>query len=220
MEWKENDKGQWGFEFYDADGDLAFQVVRKRNYQLWINGEASINDEWFARFDDSIGPYEKAEQVWAREDYLQEAYLDRVGVEYSGFPVNLARATVRTAEHSVNASLSLFGPGIALNSTRVISAVKLMKSINYLEEMVVVSRWGREGLQAGDWVMKGQKNLLNYVLSFKWQPGLGNEFASFKSGVEYLVPRYSVVWPKAKTFGQAVVDGVWKGIFNQRMYFP
>ena len=40
-------------------------------------------------------------------------------------------------------------------------------------ETITVSRWGREGLEAGDWVMKGGQNWWTYTRSFKWQPEIG-----------------------------------------------
>ena len=78
-----------------------------------------------------------------------------------------------------------------------------------------VSRWGRTGLQAGDWVMKGKANWWNYLRSFKWQPGLGNKFSSFKAGEEFQVPTSSVKWPTG-----GGIDGWWKGLFGQRTYIP
>ena len=81
------------------------------------------------------------------------------------------------------------------------------------DRMVTVSRWGREGIEAGDWVMKGPANWRNYVLSGKWQPGLTNQFAPFSSGAAYEVPGPSLTWP----------GGFWgpfKGTIGQRMYMP
>jgi len=77
-----------------------------------------------------------------------------------------------------------------------------------------VSHWGRSGLQEGDWVMKGGKNGWNYVWSGKWQPGMGNEFAPYKTGREYLVPSSWVHWPQGRGF-----DGWVKGLFGQRKYY-
>jgi len=79
------------------------------------------------------------------------------------------------------------------------------------DDMIWVSRWGRPGLQAGDWVMKGRANMWNYIRSGKYQPGWGNQFASFSSGRNYLVSRGSVGWPRGWER--------WKGIFGQRQYF-
>ena len=82
-------------------------------------------------------------------------------------------------------------------------------------EMVTVSRWGREGLKSGDFVMKGDASRVNYYLSGKfqpaWMPGK-NIPASFDSGVEYSVPRISLSYPRGleilKTpLGQRIYTG-------------
>jgi hypothetical protein len=78
-----------------------------------------------------------------------------------------------------------------------------------------VSRWGRPGLESGDWVMKGGPNWWNYIWSGKWQPGLGNQFARFNSGESFLVPKSSLVWPVG--WG---IDGFFKGVLGQRWYLP
>jgi hypothetical protein len=77
---------------------------------------------------------------------------------------------------------------------------------------VTVSRWGRAGLQRGDWVMKGNPNWVNYILSGKWQPGFGNQFAPFSSGAAYRVPISSLRWPSG-------LNAV-KGLLGQRLYVP
>lgn len=82
-------------------------------------------------------------------------------------------------------------------------------------ELTTVSRWGSEGLKAGDWVMKGPANAWNYLRSFKWQPGMGNQFTPLKAGQEFTVPGSTVQWPKG--WG---IDGWWKGLFGQRKYVP
>ena len=51
------------------------------------------------------------------------------------------------------------------------------------DTLVPVTRWGRQGLQPGDWVMKGKATRLNYILSGKWQPSWlpgGNRLGRFK----------------------------------------
>ena len=83
------------------------------------------------------------------------------------------------------------------------------------EEMVIVSRWGRQGLQAGDWVMKGRATWSNYVRSFKWT-GWPNKFAPFSSGAQYSVPETAVRYPWLKEYGVGII----KGIFGQRIYLP
>jgi hypothetical protein len=81
----------------------------------------------------------------------------------------------------------------------------------------IVSRWGRSGLQSGDWVMKGRASRLNYFLSGKWQPGwkvLGsNRYAPFDIGEEFLVGSGNLKWPSG-------VTGFLKGLLGQRMYVP
>jgi RHS repeat-associated protein len=77
------------------------------------------------------------------------------------------------------------------------------------------SRWGRPGLYAGDWVMPGRPNLWNYARSFKWQPGLGNEFAAPWRGESFVVSPNSLMWPTG--WGR---DGWIKGFYGQRIYQP
>ena len=83
------------------------------------------------------------------------------------------------------------------------------------EKLVTVSRWGREGLNPGDWVMKGEKTWWSYLRSGKWQPGMGNQFAPFSSGASYQVPTSCLSRPTG--WG---VDGAVKGLFGQRKYMP
>ncbi len=81
-------------------------------------------------------------------------------------------------------------------------------------EWAIASRWGRSGLEEGDWVMKGLPSRWNYILSGKWQPGIGNQFAPFSSGEAFAVPRSSLSLPQG--WG---LDGSIKGIFGQRRFF-
>jgi hypothetical protein len=90
-------------------------------------------------------------------------------------------------------------------------AVNGVKNYGY----VTVSRWGRPGLEAGDWVMKGEAGWCNYLCSGKWQPGFTNEFAPFSSGVEYIVPKSHLALPRG--WG---IDGWIKAPFGQRIYMP
>jgi RHS repeat-associated protein len=83
------------------------------------------------------------------------------------------------------------------------------------KQTVTVSRWGRPGLEPGDWVMLGKPNLWNYIKSFKWQPGAGNEFAPFRSGQGYEIFPDQISWPSG--WG---IEGWWKGLFGQRRFLP
>ncbi len=82
---------------------------------------------------------------------------------------------------------------------------------------VIVSRWGRPGLQAGDWVMKGKPNRLNYRLSFKWENHRFNQKAPFEAGEGFTVPANSVKLPDFRGFFD---NPIWKGPFGQRIYDP
>lgn len=82
-------------------------------------------------------------------------------------------------------------------------------------DVVTVSRWGRPGLKSGDWVMRGPANRWNYFWSGKWQPGMGNRFASFSSGQQFSVLKSTLRWPAG--WG---VDGWIKGLLGQRIYLP
>jgi RHS repeat-associated protein len=81
-----------------------------------------------------------------------------------------------------------------------------------LGDLVPVSRWGRPGLRPGDWVMPGDPTLVNYGLSFKWEPTPYNEVAGRASGQAFMVPKSSIRWPSGwESF---------KGLFGQRQYKP
>ena len=108
---------------------------------------------------------------------------------------------------NVSYDLYLAGAGTAFRFFRLFEGAS--------SAYVVVSRWGKPGLEPGAWVMKGRPTVWNYVRSFKWQPGMGNEFAGFRTGEEFLVRRAAVKWPSG--WG---IDGRWKGIFGQRRYIP
>jgi hypothetical protein len=51
-----------------------------------------------------------------------------------------------------------------------------------------VSRWGRPGLETGDWVMEGSANLWNNIWSGKWDPFPWNQYAPYGSGQQFVVP--------------------------------
>jgi hypothetical protein len=80
---------------------------------------------------------------------------------------------------------------------------------------VCVTRWGRPGLQPGDWVMKGGKTWWNYIMSGKWQPGLTNIFAPFRSGQIFDVPASTLHFPP-------LINPLnWiKALIGQRIYMP
>jgi hypothetical protein len=80
--------------------------------------------------------------------------------------------------------------------------------------LATIVRWGREGLQSGDWVMKGKKSLLNWILSGKWQPKWvpgKNLPAKYAAGQTFQVPKSSLKWPEG-------FIGKVKGFLGQRKY--
>jgi RHS repeat-associated protein len=85
-------------------------------------------------------------------------------------------------------------------------------------DLVAVSRWGRPGLEAGDWVMNGPKTFDNYLLSGKWDTLPFNKYVPFDAdwaGGEFSVPASDVYWPRGLG-----LDGRVKGLFGQRIYAP
>ncbi len=84
------------------------------------------------------------------------------------------------------------------------------------DQVALVSRWGRAGLQPGDWVMRGGTGVVTYLMSFKWQPGMGNQFASFTSGQNFLVPKTAITTPGWIEKGAGLI----KALFNQWIHRP
>ncbi|MDY0063428.1 MAG: hypothetical protein RBU45_26730, partial [Myxococcota bacterium] len=98
-------------------------------------------------------------------------------------------------------ALSAEGTGKALSSGRTEGALVAGKAAGAAGRSVEVTRWGRPGLEAGDWVMKGGNNWWNFFWSGKWQPKWfpgGNIPAAKAAGETFRVPASSVVAPGAE----------------------
>ena len=95
-------------------------------------------------------------------------------------------------------------------------ATSVVGNAGRVSETVTVSRWGRTGLKAGDWVMNGEATERNYWLSAKWERTIFNQAAAFETGAEYSVSASSVRWPT----GLNPINGRLKGFYNQRIYAP
>ena len=112
-----------------------------------------------------------------------------------------------------------YSVGMLYNNIYGISNSELSNWTNDPDRLIPVTRWGRPGLQDGDWVMRGGKNPWNYFWSGKWQPGFGNRFAWPSSGTTYWVPKSSIHIP---TGGQHFFDkgafAVIKWLLGQCMY--
>jgi hypothetical protein len=84
---------------------------------------------------------------------------------------------------------------------------------------ITVTRWGRPGLQPGDWVMPGENTSWNYILSFKWQPNWfpgGNTSVARAAGETFRVLSSSVVAP----YSEGRISNVIKWMFGQRQWRP
>ncbi len=128
--------------------------------------------------------------------------------------------------NGIDAGLSVAGPmgvnGVIRTAGTMVS--ETADAATAIEKNVAVCRWGREGLQPGDYVIKGNMNRWNYFRSCKWQPGLGNKFAPYSSGKEYSVPESMLKAPsKAESassiFDSAIMDPIKGGLFGQRSYW-
>jgi hypothetical protein len=118
----------------------------------------------------------------------------------------------RQTANTVNAVVSV----AATLGTSAANMAAATPPASFADDFVTVSRWGREGLQTGDWVMNGPANTPNYVLSGKYQPQSwpGNNIpAPFTSGQEFTVPAATLHTPEG-------VLGPVKGLLGQRIYNP
>ncbi|HRR33969.1 MAG TPA: hypothetical protein P5026_07725, partial [Kiritimatiellia bacterium] len=121
----------------------------------------------------------------------------------------------RQTANTVNAVVSV----AATLGTSAANMAAATPPASFADDFVTVSRWGREGLQPGDFVMKGDAN---YIKSGKWQPGFGNEYAPFSSGQTYTVPASALSAPSKAATANAVADKVFspiKQVLGQRSYW-
>jgi RHS repeat-associated protein len=117
-------------------------------------------------------------------------------------------------------SVTVPGPeGVAVG----VSLIKNAKVLKNSDELIKVTRWGRKGLEEGDWVMKGGNNWWNYIWSGKWQPGMDNKFAPKKSSKTFKVPKSSIRNPRKGDTGTKYDTSETlkiKSWLKQRIYDP
>src|ERR1044071_706424 len=92
------------------------------------------------------------------------------------------------------------------------NAMRGPATLKICPKIVPVSRWGRDGLKPGDWVMPGRPTMSNYLRSGKWDPFPWNRYAPFRTGQQYLVSPNDIFWPSGWNW--------WKGLLGQRIYDP
>ena len=102
--------------------------------------------------------------------------------------------------------------GTVQTATSAVAAANSINAAMPSSGPTSVSRWGREGLQPGDWVMKGKVSPSNYFRSGKWDFGPWNQYAPFKSGYPHTVPGETLSYPGGVN--------AWRGLIGQRIYNP
>ncbi len=135
-------------------------------------------------------------------------------------PVQAFNAISQTTADTWNSGMSGQGRvvGHVLITAATFGATKATSVAGNAGEVgrvTTVSRWGRPGLEAGDWVMTGPATKPNYYLSGKWDPMPWNQVAPFEAGSQFSVPASSLRWPTG-----VGLDGRVKGLFGQRIYAP
>lgn len=123
--------------------------------------------------------------------------------------------------HTVNEHTKIAG-AIALSPLAIMRSSSVA-TVGLVGRLTKVTRWGREGLEKGDWVMKGGNNRWNYFWSGKWQPGMGNRFAPKNSGKTFEVPGSTLRNPRKGDVGTQY-ETSWtltiKSWLRQRIYDP
>jgi len=123
-------------------------------------------------------------------------------------------ARMRASSAAMGARAMAFAGRIyAAAYVRAAGISMFISQMYYGDGLSKVSRWGRPGLQSGDWVMKGTSGWVNYILSGKWQPGMTNQFAYPSSGQEFWVNSGDLMFPPG-------MIGFLKALLGQRIYNP
>jgi len=130
-------------------------------------------------------------------------------------------SSFESGERLASGGLQMVGTALALyGGVRGLSIPETATTAADASTMVTVSRWGRPGLQSGDWVMLGPANWRNYIFSGKYQPSWFPTFgqspnipAPFAAGESFTVPASALQTPPGFL-------GPVKAALGQRIYKP
>jgi len=166
---------------------------------MWIDGDWSIPQaEWMYTWNDDL---------LVNEGETSRAWSEGLGGAGAVMLLPLPK-------------LPKWGRGAA--GSPVDEAAAIARQANQAK-VVEVSRWGRPGLEAGDFVMTGGKGWWNYFWSGKWQRGFGNRYAPRSSGETFQVPKSALAPPSkaaTATFFDKGPFGWIKSLLGQRTYRP
>ncbi len=167
---------------YQYDNDLS-------QYYLW----ARMYSPYMARFngyDPVLGSYKEPltlhQYFYCWNDPVNAVDPDGRYLMTDVMASQSIGATLYSAMANIGGRAMAFAGRVWLSAyVRAVTMTYYAAQMQYGTNPITVSRWGRQGLQNEDWVIKGGNNLINYIMTLKWIPG--NGFAPYNSGMSYSV---------------------------------
>ena len=186
-----------------------------------ISDQASSTINVIRNPGEAISNVAKEYVSYGKKDFKNWIPAFYLGTKIGDGLINKAKSSYNLgAEYGLNGIAYSLGESTTLVAEAGLSAYSgKMRATRHCvpgrDDMMYVTRYGRSGLEAGDWIMPGKNTWSNYIRSGKWDPFTWNKFAPKSSGQTFIVPKNTVKWPVGKG-----VDASWKGIFGQRQYLP